>query len=163
MNNIPLHTPAKIETENTTLRNYVEGEGKIFYDLVNKNRERLQESFPTILSSTTDKIAAENYLRDKIFEWKQKQSFAFGIWLKKNNQCIGHIGIKDIDWRIPRGELAYFISFEFEGKGLMNEAVESMIKFGFNILKLNRLFLRVITTNERSIKLAERFGFKKKA
>ena len=43
----------------------------------------------------------------------------------------------------------------------MKEAMEAMIKFGFNILKLNRLYLRVITSNERSIKLAERFGFNK--
>ncbi len=161
MSNIPQFTPTKIDTEKTILRNYVEGEGKIFYDLINKNRERLKDSFPIILASTGDEVAAENYLRDKIFEWKQKQSFAFGIWLKKNNQCIGHISIKDIDWRIPRGELAYFISYEFEGKGLMSEVVEYMIKFGFNILKLNRLFLRVITSNYRSIKLCERFGFKK--
>ena len=118
MNNIPHFTPSKIETESTNLRNYVEGEGKIFFDLIKKNTERLKESFPIILSSTTDEIASENYLRDKIFEWKQKQSFAFGIWLKKTNQCIGHISIKDIDWRIPRGELAYFISYEFEGKGI---------------------------------------------
>ena len=42
----------------------------------------------------------------------------------------------------------------------MSEAVVSMIKFGFDILKLNRLFLRSIVSNERSIKIAEKFGFK---
>ncbi len=161
MGNIPQFTPAKIETKNTILRNYVEGEGKIFFDLINKNRERLKDSFPNILTGTHDEVAAENYIRDKIYEWRQKQTFAFGVWLKKTNQCIGHISIKDIEWRIPRGELAYFISYEFEGKGLMSEAVVSMIKFGFDILKLNRLFLRVIVSNERSITIAEKFGFKR--
>ncbi len=161
MSNASQFIPAKIETENIILKSYSEGEGIDFYKLIENNRTRLKESFPNILLNVSDEVSSENYLREKIFEWKQKQSFAFGVWLKDDNKFIGHVSIKNVDWRIPRGELAYFISSDFESKGLMSEAVEAIIKFSFNILNFNRLYLRTVTTNERSIKLAEKFGFKR--
>jgi len=67
--------------------------------------------------------------------------------------------VKNIDWVIPRGEIAYIISEEYEGKGIMTEALTVIIKFSFENLSMNRLFLRVMTNNNRSYELAERCGF----
>ena len=47
----------------------------------------------------------------------------------------------------------------FEGRGLMSEALGLLLKACFDSLGLNRVFLRAIVGNDRSSKLAERFGF----
>ncbi len=41
----------------------------------------------------------------------------------------------------------------------MTEALTAIIKFSFENLSMNRLFLRVMTNNNRSYELAERRGF----
>ncbi len=43
----------------------------------------------------------------------------------------------------------------------MSEALGLILKASFDLLGLNKVFLRTIVGNERSSKLAERFGFLK--
>jgi RimJ/RimL family protein N-acetyltransferase len=149
----------KLETNRTTLKKYRIGDGKMLYDTVEKNRNRMLDSFPIMLSNMHDIYSAEYFIRKKIEEWDEQSAFNFGIWFKNNANFIGHISIKNIDWVIPRGEIAYIISAEYEGQGIMTEALSAIIKFGFENLLMNRLFLRVITNNNRSYELAERCGF----
>lgn len=149
----------EIETRRTVLKRYKTGDGKKFYRIIEENRTRMIDSFPVMLSNTHDEISAEYYVRKKIEEWDEQSAFNFGIWLKDGGSYIGHISIKNIDWVIPRGEIAYVISGEYEGKGIMTEALKAVIKFSFESLCMKRLFLRVMTNNNRSFKLAERCGF----
>ena len=154
-----LNISTEIEADRTVLKRYKAGDGKIFYNLIEKNRDRMIDSFPIMLSNTLDEISAEYYIGKRIEEWNEQSAFNFGIWLKENGEYTGHISVKNIDWIIPRGEIAYIISGEYEGRGIMAEALTAVIKFGFENLSMNRLFLRVKTNNVRSCKLAERCGF----
>ena len=154
-----LNISAEIETNRTILKKYKDGDGKIFYNIIEKNRDRMVDSFPIMLSNTHDEISAEYYIGKRIEEWNEQSAFNFGIWLKENGEYTGHISVKNIDWVIPRGEIAYIISGEYEGRGIMSEALNAVIKFSFENLSMNRLFLRVMTNNVRSCKLAERCGF----
>jgi RimJ/RimL family protein N-acetyltransferase len=149
----------EIETMRTILKKYKIGDGKIFYEVIDKNRNRMLDSFPMMLSNTHDEFSAEFYIRKKIEEWDEQSAFNFGIWLKETGEYAGHISVKNIDWIIPRGEIAYVISGEHEGKGIMTEALTAIIKFSFENLLMSRLFLRVLTCNARSYELAERCGF----
>jgi ribosomal-protein-alanine N-acetyltransferase len=154
-----LKIAVELETKRTILKKYRIGNGKLFYGIIEKNRDRMLESFPTMLSNTRDELSGEYYIRKKVEEWEERSAFNFGIWYKENGKYIGHISVKNIDWVIPRGEIAYIISVEYEGKGIMTEALTAIIKFSFENLSMNRLFLRVITVNTRSYELAERCGF----
>ena len=153
--------PDQIETGRTFLRKYQKGEGELFYKLINTNRERLIHSFPIIFSTVTNEINAEFFIRSRIKEWSEQQSFTFAIWNKERNKIIGHISIKNIDFTIPRAELAYFLSLDYEGKGIMTEVLNTIISLCFDKLGMNKLFLRVITSNDKSYKVAEKCGFKK--
>jgi ribosomal-protein-alanine N-acetyltransferase len=59
-----------------------------------------------------------------------------------------------------RGELAYWIGPEFQGKGLMLEAGSRIVQFAFEELKLHKLVVGHHLNNERSKNLIERLGFK---
>jgi RimJ/RimL family protein N-acetyltransferase len=154
-----LKISTELETKRTVLKRYKAGDGKIFYNIIEKNRDRMIDSFPIMLSNTHDEISTEYYIRKRIEEWEEQSAFNFGIWLKENGEYAGHISVKNIDWVIPRGEIAYIISDEYEGRGIMTEALTAIIKFSFENLSMNRLFLRVMINNIRSYELAERCGF----
>ena len=148
-----------LETERMVIKQYTEGDGAAFFELIQGNKERLVDSFPLTLASTANELTTEYYIQTKIAEWYEQKSFSFGIWTKEDGKYIGHISIKNIDWVIPKAELAYMITMNYEGKGFMKESLTSVVKFCFEELMMNRLFIRVMTKNDRSFKLAEKCGF----
>lgn len=73
---------------------------------------------------------------------------------------IGTTFIKGIDKIKQEGEFGIFIGESaFRGKHLSTKATREMIKIGFEILSLNRIFLSVFEDNVPAIKSYERAGF----
>ena len=51
----------------------------------------------------------------------------------------GTIGFNEIDRSIQCGTIGYWLGQEFQGKGIMSQALEVIIEYGFRDLKLIRL------------------------
>lgn len=67
--------------------------------------------------------------------------------------------LKNVDWSVARGELAYHVDRASEGQGLVREALVRLLDHAFVELGLRKVFLRAIVGNARSIALARRLGF----
>lgn len=86
----------------------------------------------------------------------------FGIEHISENKLIGLSFLKNINLIHRKAEFAIFIGDEqARGKGFSKEATIQTLKFGFNSLGLNRIFLSVQANNEIAIKLYEKVGFVK--
>ncbi len=73
---------------------------------------------------------------------------------------IGNISLMSIDWVNRSTELGIFIGEKaFWNQGYGGEAIELMLRFGFDNLNLNRIFLRVDETNLGGIHCYEHAGF----
>lgn len=73
---------------------------------------------------------------------------------------IGTIFIKNIDNDNHNGEYGIFIGEATgRGKGYARLATEEILKYGFEELKLHRIFLTVMVDNIPAIKTYERVGF----
>lgn len=55
--------------------------------------------------------------------------------------------------------LGYKIDKKYEGKGLMLEAVEGVVRFAFETLRLHRIMANYMPSNARSAKLLKKLGF----
>ena len=70
-------------------------------------------------------------------------------------------------WRLDklhnRGEIGYVLNPSFWGFGFMKETMNTLIRFGFNELKLHSVEANVNTENEKSKKLLLSVGFKLEA
>jgi ribosomal-protein-alanine N-acetyltransferase len=81
--------------------------------------------------------------------------------IEKPKIVIGHIGI----WRLMkehyRGEIGYLLHTDFQGKGMMTEALKAAIDYGFNQLKLHSIEAHVSPKNQPSQNILERNGFVK--
>jgi ribosomal-protein-serine acetyltransferase len=80
--------------------------------------------------------------------------------LMYKGKLAGTIGFNEIDRGIQGGTIGYWLGKEFQGKGIMSQALETIIEYGFRDLKLNKIEIRVATENVKSRALPERFGFK---
>lgn len=84
------------------------------------------------------------------------------IWAveyRKTKSIIGTISIWNIDNKNEKGELGYGIIPEYQRKGLMQEALLSILKYGFNIMNLKKLEAYTEKDNVHSIKLLESCNF----
>lgn len=79
-----------------------------------------------------------------------------------DNMPIGSVYFRDIDKEKNHAEFGIFIGEEnLIGKGYGKEATSLFVKYGFDKLGLENIFLRVIEKNEIATHVYEKVGFKK--
>jgi ribosomal-protein-alanine N-acetyltransferase len=87
-----------------------------------------------------------------------------GIWWaiasKENEKKImGACGFNDWSQKHKRAETGYWLFPDFQRKGIMTEAMQLIISYGFNQMGLHRIMAVVETENLSSIWLLEKLGF----
>ena len=84
------------------------------------------------------------------------------IWAiehKQSKKVIGTISIWNINPEQKSAELGYGIIPDYQNKGLMKEALLSVVDYGFEVMNLAALEAYTEEKNTRSIKLLERCKF----
>jgi ribosomal-protein-alanine N-acetyltransferase len=90
----------------------------------------------------------------------QGKSFYWAICLKNNPALIGTICLWNFSDDRTTAELGYELHPKFQGQGIMNEAVKSVIKFSFDTIKLKTLEAYTHKDNESSTRLLLKNNFK---
>jgi ribosomal-protein-alanine N-acetyltransferase len=81
---------------------------------------------------------------------------------KDSKEVIGWCGYHTYYTDHDRAELGYVMEKEaYMGKGLMTEALEKVLEYGFHTMGLNRVEAFVGADNRPSLRLLEKFGFQK--
>lgn len=106
---------------------------------------------------TTEK--AEEFIDKALEDASQKRSFHFAI-VDDNDEYMGTISLKDIDWDAKTGEYAISLRRSAQGKGIGSMATKQLLEFAFSEIELNRVFLNVLEDNNNAIKLYEKAGFR---
>ena len=80
--------------------------------------------------------------------------------LKDDGEKIGTCGFHNWDRENSRAEIGYDMQPDFWGKGYMSEAVKTILTFAKDEMKLKRIDADIYPENFRSVRLAERYGFR---
>ena len=83
----------------------------------------------------------------------------FAIANKSNNQLIGAIGLTSHNSFNSRIELSYDLAKEYWRQGIMTKAIAAVIKYAFEIIRVNRIEASVATSNIPSHELLLKCGF----
>ena len=148
-----------IQFDNYILRLLEKNDAVQLLALIDRNRPRLLDYFPVTSRSITDIKTAKNYIKQKTAEAAKREHYTYVIE-DENKTLQGLFILKNIDWWVPKGELAYFIDKDIEGKGIMTKAMAEMVRYCFDSLDMNKLFILTSTDNQSSRKIAEKNGFK---
>lgn len=93
----------------------------------------------------------------------RNDTIIFAITITEENgveKHIGNCGLHDIDWKNRFTEVGIMIGEkEYQGKGFGTEAMELIIRYGFETVNLNRIQLHVYDFNIRAIKSYLKIGF----
>ncbi len=75
-------------------------------------------------------------------------------------ELIGVCGLTHIDWIVRKAEISIYIGDKINrGKGLGIVILETLAKYAFKEINLNRLWAEVFSNNKISIKLFEKCGY----
>jgi len=141
-----------IETDRLLLREFILDDAEKFYQL-NLNPNVIKYTGNAAFKSIEEaKSFLENY--------KDYKTNGYGRWAvinKKSNEFIGWCGLKygELENETDIG----FRFFEEEwNKGYATESAVACLKYGFEVLKLNRIIGRAMKENKASIKVLEKIG-----
>lgn len=85
---------------------------------------------------------------------KREKNFVIEI----DRNFAGSISLWHIDKH--KAELGYWVARKFWDKGIAKEAVKIVTNFGFNKLKLRRVYAYAFTKNKTSARVLEKNGYK---
>ena len=148
----------KIKTERLLLRKMEELDfDEILFlrsnETVNKFIER-PENKKT--KNKTDAIKFINEINEAI---EKNKSISWGITYKTDREIIGTICLWNFSKKNKTAEVGYDLNPEFQGLGIMSEALNSIIDFGFNNLKLYTIDAFTHKENKNSKKLLKKKEF----
>ncbi|WP_158960480.1 GNAT family N-acetyltransferase [Myroides fluvii] len=114
-----------------------------FYDL--PTFESIQEAHELLLAWQ------ERYQEDNAIRW--------AITLQERpDRLIGTCGFHNFSNENARAEIGYELHPDFWQKGIMTEAIQAIIPFGFEAFELHRIEAFIHPTNRSSRKLLEKVG-----
>ena len=96
-------------------------------------------------------------------QWIAKQSELRGQgqhnFAIDDGELVGGIGLR-VQPEFERAEIGYWIGKPFWGRGYATEAAGAMIRYGFEELKLHRIYAGYFSRNEQSARVLIKIGMK---
>jgi len=103
---------------------------------------------------------AEKWISVIIDALERNDKISWRICLKENPaEHVGSIGLWRIDRENHRAEIGYMLEPHLQGKGLMFEALQPVIHYGFDELKLHSIEAQIDPRNAASAALLRKAGF----
>ncbi|CAH0525556.1 GNAT family N-acetyltransferase [Vibrio hippocampi] len=105
-----------------------------------------------------DQQDAEDFIRATRLSWVKGNALGFAIFARDSHQLLGMVAVNEFYHTFNMASLGYWIADEFQGQGVGKEALEALIDFCFEQLKLTRLEIVCDPNNLASNKLALAVG-----
>jgi ribosomal-protein-alanine N-acetyltransferase len=110
------------------------------------------------LSNTIDD--ARNFINKVNENINKNDSIYWAITLSKRNILAGTICLFSLSDENEKCEIGYELLTNFQGQGIMKEAVEKVIDYAFNTIKVQKIEAFFHRDNQSSIRLLDKFSFK---
>jgi len=79
--------------------------------------------------------------------------------LNYQNNFAGLIGFRGTDNFNKKAEIGYWLSEPFQKKGIVTNAVKTLVKYAFTELDINRIEINCAEKNEASKRIPQKLGF----
>ena len=143
-------------TERLTLRQLIINDEQEIFTL--RSDGEINKYLDRQLSNTIDD--ARNFIKKVNENINKNDSLYWAITLSDKNVLIGTICLFSFSDETDKCEIGYELLTNFQGQGIMTEALEKVIDFAFNTIKVQKIEAFFHIDNQSSIKLLEKFSFR---
>lgn len=160
MINLTFETLANIETERLHLRPVNKLDVEAIFE-IRSNPITMHFIPRPMTKNLEDAMNVINLIEAGI---ASKTKINWAITLKENtHQLIGVVGYVLINPNNHRAEIGYVLNEKFKGKGMMTEAVNAVVDFGFKEFNFHSIEAVINPKNQASINVVTQCGFTKDA
>lgn len=147
--------------DNYTIRLLEMDDLEAYFELVQKNRKRLEDFFAGTVSRTATLSDTRDFLNEIVQLITDKKYFPYIIVDDTDDQIIGFLDLKNIDWNIPKSEMGCYIDEDYANNGITTKAFKLFCDYSFKRFSFKKLFLRTHVSNIAAQSVAEKCGFEK--
>ena len=144
-----------IKTKKFVLRPFKKkDEASLTKNINNKKiyRNTLEIPYPYTLKD------AKEWIKKNLKENRKKKPKEISFAIDINGDVIGGIALDKI--KDHQAEIDYWLTTKYWNKGIMTLAIRKVTKYGFDKLKLKRIYARVFPFNKASMKVLKKNGYK---
>lgn len=153
--------------ENTVLRGHrvrlkmpVSSDYSAWSALRAESRHFLRPWEPTWPRDDLTRMAFRRRIRRYHREIRADEGYCVFVFAEPHDELVGGITLAHVKRGVTQScSMGYWAGERYAGRGLMSDAVRTLMPFCFDILGLNRVEAATLPTNERSIHLLKRVGF----
>ncbi|WP_242916865.1 GNAT family N-acetyltransferase [Pontibacter liquoris] len=151
-NEVPALLPV---TEGIYLRPVTLADAAALFHLIDTQRDYLRQWLPFVDASQeeADTRSFLKYVTDKA----NTSDKVFVILYR--GEVAGLISLKEIDYLNRKLEIGYYLSEALQGKGIMRQSCQALVKCAFEDLHMNRIQIKVGVGNTRSSNIPQKLGF----
>jgi ribosomal-protein-alanine N-acetyltransferase len=148
-----------LETERLLLRRISETDVEEILEL--RSDPKTMKYIPRPLVKTKEEAMAHfRMIDDKI---ENNEGINWAITIKGNPKLIGIIGHYRIQPENHRCEIGYMILPQYNGQGIITEAIKIVLEYGFNNLQMHSIEAIIDPENKASERVLKKNGFVKEA
>jgi ribosomal-protein-alanine N-acetyltransferase len=148
-----------LETDRLLLRQAAVSDAEDLFEM--RSDPHVMQYIPRPLAKTIEDVQALVRMLDGFLETNERINWA--IEWKDSNKVVGMIGYVNIKPEHFRAEVGYSLARAWHRKGIMREALHSIIKYGFGPMQLHSIEAIIDAENVASGKLLEIVGFRQEA
>jgi ribosomal-protein-alanine N-acetyltransferase len=118
-------------------------------------------SHPDVIKHYGISYSTENACEAQMSWYQLIAEQGTGCWLaiESADTKLGALGLNNICNEHKNAELGYWLLPQYWGKGIMQEALQGLLSYAFNELKLHRISAEVEMENIKSQRLLQAFDF----
>lgn len=146
-----------LETQRLTLRRLQPSDAAALLDIFGDDRVARFLDGPT-LSDTSETLEIVEWA-DNIFT--HQRGLRWGLTLHDSKRVIGTCGFHNWSVVDARAEIGFDLAPAYWRQGIMSEAVQAVLAYGFENMQLNRVQAHALPGNAASLGLLTRLGFQR--
>lgn len=93
------------------------------------------------------------------FEENSEDDDSVRLVVHAGDEPVGYVSLGPIDRERTKANLGYWIAPEAQGDGYATEAVELVVDYAFDELRLHKVYAKVFDFNPASMRVLEKAGF----
>jgi len=97
-----------------------------------------------------------NFLQYLFKQYQNGQTGQWGIEFQETGKIIGAIDFVSMKAESTIGEVGYILSEDYWGQGIMTEALQEVMRYGFKTMNLKRIEAKCVANNKASSRVLEK-------
>lgn len=146
-----------INTSRLSLRSISAADVDDFYAIYSNPEVMRYWSTPPL----ADKAAASKLINEIHQGLDRHELLKWGIALRADDALIGSVTLFHLAFTHRRAEIGYALGRTYWGNGYMQETLQAVLNYAFDILKFHRIEADVDPRNTASVRTLERLGFQR--